>query len=283
LRYRFEFLLFRLVAALATALPLETASRLSGALWRWIAPLLKRHRRALHHLALAYPDMPLAERQRIARGMWETLGRVFAESFHLTELLHSDRIVIEDEDEVRNMFAKTNGFIACGAHQGNWEIAVVVLARLGYSTAGIYQKIKNPYVDEMAKRLREPLYPAGLYPKHPSTALTMLRHVKNGGALSLMADLRETRGVKVPFFGRPAPSTPFPALIAVTQNKALFAAQVVREPGVRFRIAVRPVDVQRTGDRDADIAATTANMQAMFETSIRERPEQWMWGHKRWG
>lgn len=283
MRYRLEFLLFRLVAGLAVLLPLEAASGLSGWLWRLIAPWLKRHRRALAHLQLAFPDLTEAERERIARDMWETLGRVFAESFHLTELAASDRIVIEDEAALRAMLAPTNGFVACAAHQGNWEIAVVGLARLGYRTAGIYQRIKNPYVDEMARRLRAPLYPDGLFPKQPATALTLLRHVRNGGVLSIMADLRETRGVKVPFFGRPAPSTPFPALIAVTQNKPLFAAQVIREPGVRFRISMRPVEVSRTGDREADIAATTARLQAMFEGSIRARPDQWMWGHKRWG
>jgi KDO2-lipid IV(A) lauroyltransferase len=283
LRYRLEYILFRLIAGLAGALPLETASRISGAAWRLIAPLLKRHRRAMTHLALAFPETSEAELQIIARDMWETLGRVFAESFHLDELAASDRITIENEAELREMLSQTNGFVACAAHQGNWEIAVVGLARMGYRTAGIYQRIKNPYVDEMARRVRAPLYPGGLYPKQPATALTVLRYVKSGGVLSIMADLRETRGVKVPFFGRPAPSTPFPALIAVSQNKPLFAAQVIRDPGVRFRISMRPVEVPRTGDREADIAGATANLQAMFEDSIRRHPDQWMWGHRRWG
>ena len=283
MRYRLEYILFRAVAALALALPLETASAVSGKLWRWIAPLLKRHRRAIANLRAAFPEMTDAEREKIARNMWETLGRVFAESFRLEEIATSDRITIENEEEWRAMLAQTNGLIACGAHQGNWEIAVSGLLRMGYRAAGVYQRVKNPRVDEYARTLRAPLYPDGLFTKTPSTALTLLRYVKNGGALAIMADLRETKGVSVPFFGRPAPSTPFPALIAVTQNKALFAARVVREPGVRFRIRVLPVDVVRTGDRDADIAATTANLQAMFETYIRDYPDQWMWGHRRWG
>lgn len=283
MRYRLEFLLFRLIAGLATLLPIETASAFSGACWRAIAPLLKRHTRAMRHLALAFPEKPEAERERIAHDMWETLGRVFAESFHLPELADSDRIVIENETELRALLAKTDGFVACAAHQGNWEIAVMGLQRMGYAPAGIYQRIKNPYVDEMARRVREPFYPGGLYPKKPATALAVLRYVKSGGCLAIMADLRETTGVKVPFFGRPAPSTPFPALIAVTQDKPLFAARVIRDPGVRFRISMRPVEVQRTGDREADIEATTARLQAIFEETIRAIPEQWMWGHKRWG
>ena len=54
-----------------------------GALWRLIAPRLRRHARALAHLELAYPEKSAAEREHIAREMWGHLGRTFAEFFHL--------------------------------------------------------------------------------------------------------------------------------------------------------------------------------------------------------
>jgi KDO2-lipid IV(A) lauroyltransferase len=42
------------------------------------------------------------------------------------------------------------------------------------------------------------------------------------------------------------------------------------------------VDVPVTGDREADIVAATANVQAQFEAFLRLAPEQWMWAHRRW-
>lgn len=283
MRYRLEYVLFRLYGWLAQRPSLETASSWSGALWRALAPYSKRHRRAIAHLTLAYPEKSAAERAAIAAEMWDTMGRVFAESFRLGDIAHSDRIFIENETELQALLARSQGAVACCAHQGNWEIAALVLRQIGVPTAGIYQRIKNPYVDAMARRLREPYYPDGLLPKEHRTALTALRYVKNGGVLSIMSDLREHRGVKVPFFGHPAPSTPFPAMIAVTQEKPMIAAQIIREPDVRFRVRWREVEVARSGDREADIAATTERLQAAFETFIRSHPGQWMWGHKRWG
>ena len=52
--------------------------------------------------------------------------------------------------------------------------------------------------------------------------------------------------------------------------------------GARFSIKTEPVALQRTGDRDADVAAATAALQATYERFIREAPEQWMWAHRRW-
>ena len=91
-RERIEFAAFRLVAAAMGALPLEAASAFSGWGWRMVAPWLPRHKRALENLAAAYPEMSLAERQRIAMAMWDNLGRSFAEFFHLAELAKQGRV-----------------------------------------------------------------------------------------------------------------------------------------------------------------------------------------------
>lgn len=283
MRYRLEYLLFLLFGLIMRALPVEAASSLMGALWRAIAPFSKRHRRALKHIAIAFPDLPEAERNRIAEEMSDTMGRIFAESYRLEEIALSDRVVLDNPDETEALLAGHSGFIVCAAHQGNWEVGVATLAPFGCKVAGVYQRLKNPYVDAAVRRLRDPLYQGGLLPKGKDAARAALRHVRNGGVLSVMADLREMRGVRVPFFGRPAPSTPFPAMLAVTLGKKLLLGEVIREPGVRFRVRIDEIEVARTGDRDADILATTANLQRKIESYVRARPGQWMWGHRRWG
>ncbi len=282
LRYRLEFVLYRLFGGLIRFLPIEAASSMTGALFRWFAPLSKRHQRVLNQLNLAYPHMSAAEHAAIAQQSWETMGRVLAESFRLEEILKSDRVVVEDHTAVQARLAQCHGFIACTAHQGNWEIAVVPLTKMGIRTAGIYRRLKNPLVDAMVRQQRAILYPDGLFQKQHSTALAATKYVKAGGALSVMADLREHRGVKVPFFGHPAPSNPFPAMMAVSLNKPIFIAHVMREHGVRFKIKVTEIEVARSGNRDADILETTTRIQAALENNIRERPSEWMWSLGRW-
>ena len=283
LRYRAEYAGFRLVSGFFGAFPLEFASALSGAGWRCIAPFTRRHQRAVSQLQRSFPERTAQECDRIARDMWEILGRTFAEFFHLDELFRSDRIVVENRDALLTETPPERGFVACAAHQGNWEIAVMGLPRRPVETAGLYQRIKNPYVDAYVRRMRETYYPGGLFEKHPSTGVKLMRHLRHGGSLAIMADLRDGQGVKAPFFGVPAPSTPFPALLARSLDVPLYAATIVREPRVRFRLRLDRVEVPRTADKQADIVTATANLNAAFEASIRRRPEQWMWAHRRWG
>jgi KDO2-lipid IV(A) lauroyltransferase len=205
------------------------------------------------------------------------------EFFHIEELNAGDRVALEPSPEFTSLRGLAPSAVVCGMHMGNWEVVVIAALRTGFKPAGVYQKITNPLVDDYVRRLREPLYPGGLLDKSPRTAVQLMRYAKGGGCAAFLADQREGRGLSVPFFGRPAPSTPFPAIVAQTLDLPLYAFRVKREKGARFSIKTEPVPVQRTGDRDADVAATTAALQATYERFIREAPEQWMWAHRRWG
>ena len=281
LKYRLEYGALRAFAWLVRGMPLETASDLSGWLWRKIAPRLKRHNRALVHLAASFPEMNEAERERIAHDMWEVLGRTFAESFFLPEIFASGRVDCSGLVELRQHIGK--GMVICAAHQGNWEVASMGLVQVGANPSGLYQRVKNPLVDTWVREMREAYYPAGLFAKEPTTPMKLMRLLKRGGCMAMLADLRDATGLKVPFFDRPAPSTPFPAMMARGLGLPLFAGRIVREPGVRFRLSVERIHYPVTDDKEADILAATAAIQAAFESAIRRHPEQWMWAHQRWG
>ncbi len=283
MKRRVEFIVFRTVEFVFASLPLEMASNFSGAGWRWIAPLTRRHARAIANIKRAFPEKPDAECDAMARAMWENLGRTFGEFFHLREIYDSGRIDASALNANLDIFAGRKPAIVCAAHQGNWEIASMGPVRLGARPVGIYQRLSNPLVDQHILRKRAPFYPGGLLEKNHAAGAIALRQLRAGGSLAILADLRDGAGVEAPFFGRPAPSTPFPARLALMLDIPLVALFIRREPGVRFTLSYEVIPFSRTGDRQADIAATTAALQAALEKSIRQNPEQWMWAHRRWG
>jgi lauroyl/myristoyl acyltransferase len=57
---------------------------------------------------------------------------------------------------------------------------------------------------------------------------------------------------------------------------------MIRRDGVCFEAEMMEISVDRSKDREADLFATTARIQAAFEALIRAHPGQWMWGHRRW-
>ncbi len=280
---RLEYWGFRAVVAVARSMSVDRASAVSGWIWRAIAPHLRRHRRARLNLAASMPHLSDAEREAILHQMWEVLGRTFAEAFHL-DAIHADpsRVAIAIEPDLMEMM-RGGGFVLASLHAGNWEICGVAARQTGLRIAGVYQSLKNPLVDDFVTRMRAQFYPLGLFSKGHDTVFKLMRILRNGGDVAVLADLREHRGINVPFFGRPAPSNPFPALMARSQNVPLVAIRVVRLDGARFEVQAEQVPVRRTDDRSADVEATTAALHAIFERWIRERPAQWMWGHRRWG
>ncbi len=110
----------------------------------------------------------------------------------------------------------------------------------------------------------------------------MIRYARTGGSLALLVDQMMYMGLETPFFGIPAKTTPFPALVSRQCNVPLVLITGQRLPGVRFVMRIIAIDTPRSDDRDADIYAATASLQAELEKSIRLHPEQWMWTHNRW-
>ncbi len=282
LRLRLEFAALWLAIVIARAIPLQAASWLSGKLWRYIAPRLSRQKRALANLELAYPEKSLPERRAIAAAMWENLGRTFAESLHIKALTKSDRIVFEPAEGFDEAARGAKPFIVCGLHLGNWEILAHGGQRLGVSLIGVYQRMSNPHVEALMRRLREPLYKGGLTPKTPMAARALLRAIKDGACPCFLADLRDDNGPSVPFFGRPARSTVFPALLARMTGVPLYAGAAFRRPGSRFSIRIAPISMPQTNNSAADALAATQMLQRQYEAFIREAPEQWMWAHRKW-
>jgi KDO2-lipid IV(A) lauroyltransferase len=279
---RLEFGLLMVATAAVRAVPVAVASDTMAALWRAVAPLLPRHARALDHLEHAFPDLPADRRRWIAREMWGNLGRVTAETIQLDRLVADPSRFEVSPAGLETLSRGRNGAVLVSLHMGNWEVVIEAANAAKLSSTGVYQALRNPLVDDWLQALRAPLYPGGLLPKGSATARQMLGRVKRGQVVAVLGDLRESAGIQVPFFGRPAYANPFPAMAARIGGVPLIAGRVRRLEGTRFVIDAVEVPVSHTDDRTADVHATTAAMHAQFETWIREAPEQWMWAHRKW-
>lgn len=268
--------LFRLI-------PVDIASAVMGKSWRLFAPLNARHKRAVEHLEAALPETSEREREKIVRAMWENLGRVAAETFHIDRLMVQDyRFEPVADDETMELMRSGAGCLLVSFHSANWELCVQPIAREGLAITGVYQALRNPKADKALTRLRKDLYKGGLLSKSHETARKIIRTLKEGGIVAMMGDLRETRGIQVPFFGQTAYANPVPASLARSCNVPIVLGRVIRKKGVNFRIEARTIRVQVTEDRQADIQAATEEIHRIFEGWIRERPEQWMWIHRKW-
>ncbi len=287
-RYRVEYLLLRLLIALIRAMPLETATTVVAFFWRLIAPRLRRHRRALENLAIAFPEMPAERREAIALAMWSNLGRVMAETIQMDRILADPSRVEIVTPAVLRYRDKLGPIVGASLHMGNWELVIWPLTSSGKNPAAVYREVNNPLVDRYLRAQRRQLYPGGLFAKgaiedRMRIARQMTDFVRNGGHLGVVCDLHDREGLRVPFFGKDAPTTPVAALIARRTGARVWMARCLRVgTESRFKIDMVELKIPRTRDISADVRAATAAMQLQFEAWIREAPEQWMWSNRRW-
>jgi len=293
LRYRLEYGLLLLLVGLVRLMPIDTAASASGRVWRFVAPRLRRHRRALANLAIAFPEKSAAEREAIARDMWENLGRVMAETMQIDRLiLEPERIRIANAAVFSRYRDKLGPAIGCSLHMGNWELAIWPLVLAGANPAAVYRTVKNPYVDAYLRHQRRDLYPGGLLGKGKvdgsreegqQTARQITDFVRNGGRLGLVCDLYDRNGLPVPFFGQDARSVFIPAMIARRVGARIWLARCLRiGKQSRFEVEIKELKVPRSSNPGDDVKWITATMQREFEAWIREAPEQWMWSNRRW-
>jgi KDO2-lipid IV(A) lauroyltransferase len=288
LRQRLEYAVLMAAVLLLRAMPLDMATAVSARAWRFIAPKTRRHRRALKNLEKAMPEKSPAEREAIALGMWDNLGRVMAETVQLDRILKDpSRVEFEEPDLIGRYKDKMGGVVVAGAHIGNWEICVLPVLAINSHPAGVYRIVENPYVDRYLRKKRSVLYPGGLFAAKGDEALATIMqistHVRTGCALGMLADLVDWKGVQVPFFGHLIYATTAPAWLARRAGTRLFAGRCIRiGKQSRFKISCRELKVPRTDRPDEDIRVMTAEIQRHFEAWIREHPEQWMWSNKRW-
>lgn len=245
-KYAVEYVALRALVGFLHMFPLDTASWSMGVVWRLIAPRLKRHGRALRQLASAYPDKNRGEIEAIAREMWMQLGRTFAESLLIERLIRAGRIDDRTGPILEPLKRAGAAIVFVSLHIGNWELAIIPAVFRGIKAAGVYQQMKNPMVDDYIALARRDRYPRGLFAKSAAAGRRLLRIVREGGSVAMLADLRDRRGIIVPFFGRPAPSNTFPALLCRSSEAVLVAARTIRTGGAHFRIEAQEIKVPRT-------------------------------------
>lgn len=281
-RDRVEYALLRLVVLLIRALPVEMGPALMGKGWRLVGPLTPRQQRVLQNLALAFPASEDAERRRIAADQWENLGRTFAESMQIDRIIADpERVEFSISPALDQRVRPPGGLVIVSMHSANWEVSAFPIRRYR-SVAGLYQRLENSLSDAFVAGLRTHVFDGGLFRKGAETPARIMQWVREGNAVAMLVDHRETRGVGVTMFGQPTLANPFPAIIARRLGVPLVAGRAVRLPGTRFRMEAIEIHVPVTDNSQADVKAATQAVQDCFEAWIRERPGEWMWVQDRW-
>jgi KDO2-lipid IV(A) lauroyltransferase len=153
----------------------------------------------------------------------------------------------------------------------------------GLSGATVVRPPNNPYVSRWMERVRARNGMEEQIPKGAQGTRRTFSLLRRGDTIYLLVDQRASEGIQVPFFGRPAFTTPAPAALALKLGAVIVPVSNERLNGARFHVRVfPPIEPPNTGDPQRDLVELTAAITRFIEERVREKPGQWLWIHKRW-
>ena len=269
---------------LMRVLGVERASALGGWLLKTLGPRTGTHRTVTRNLRIAFPDMPADEREALAIAAWEQTGRTFAETAVMDQLtLASGRVEVVGMERLHAIRDSGRPVVFVSGHLANFELMAAAILASGVPCQITYRAANNPYVDAQIRRARA-RYGVRLFaPKGGEGARELLAGMQRGESVALMNDQKFSEGPEAIFFGQPVNAAPGPSRLALRHGTVLQPMSVVRLPGVRFRVTAHaPIEIPRSGDRQADIAWGVQAVTSFVEDRVREHPVDWFWVHKRW-
>ncbi len=289
-QHRVELFFFHLVYALLRLLPHSVARRFGSLLGGLFFRLGRRRRRvAVNNLAGAFPHWSSAQHRRVARDSSRHLGANFCDSlsarrFDLRQLCK--RVRLEGFEHLAEAAGGEGGYLITTPHFGHWEICAWIIGAYYPPFSVVGRPLDNPHLDRVLTELRT-RFGNHLIPKRGAVR-GMLKALKAGGGVGLLIDQRVQKheGIMVPFFGRPASTSPMLARMSMKSGAAVVPAYCYPEPKGCYRVVFKPAIEAKKPDhaesREEAAAALTRRYLESAEEAIGEDPHLWLWAHDRW-
>jgi KDO2-lipid IV(A) lauroyltransferase len=237
----------------------------------------------LSNLAIAFPEKSGAERSRIAKAFYSNFTDSMLESIKLISA--GDRLIDKmfvADPKVFEVFSGTDKNIQIHAlHNFNWEVVNQGVSReMKLPFLAVYQPIISPFFEQLFKKIRSKfgtvLIPANDFKNN------FLPHQGRQYTIALVADQNPGNPAKawwVNFFGKPAPFVMGPENAARARDTV-----VVFGNFYKIRRGLYTFVAEKITDDPASMQPGELTLRYIqyIEDRIRERPDNYLWSHRRW-
>ncbi len=284
------YALIRVVLAFFRLMPRLVGRLILNGLAILVYYLDARHRHiAMVNLTIAFPKFSRNERARIARRSFQNVAQNFLEVAKLTALTPSNisRVAKYDRESGLNNYeaarALARPILYLTGHSSAWELLPAAHALYGHPLSFVTRPLDIAPLEKYLVRIRQSSGNCVISKK------SALRHIlvllKRGDPVGILADHNTItlEGEFVDFFALPAPTTTSLALLAMRTGATVLPGYITPWQQGCYRVKfLPPLELFRSGDLEKDVRANTRLFNEVLECIIREQPESWLWGHKRW-
>jgi KDO2-lipid IV(A) lauroyltransferase len=282
-------ILFYLVYAfiwLITLLPLRVLYLLSDLMYLILYYGVSYRKRTVYqNLRNSLPDKSPKEIGQIARKFYRWLCDYFIESvyrIHMGEKENARRFHYLNPELVKTYHDQGRSIVLLLSHYANWEWPTRIPLVTLHSYLAVYKPLHNKYFDKLFIDLREQFGVLCVTMDATLRALLAYQKKKEPVALYTLADQRpQWTSIQhwTTFLNQDTPVITGPEKIARKFNYPVFYLDI-RKIKRGYYSAQFKLICEKPFEEPA--FSITRKYHAMLEKIIRDRPELWLWTHKRW-
>lgn len=269
--------------AMSHQMSLRIGRMLGGFLFK---QMKSRAQVALDNLKLIYgTEKSEDERYTIAINNFRHLGGAFFELLYVVAVpKRLERILsVEGEAHLKKALQKNKGVVIFSGHLGNFYFLAAALNRI-YDVRFLYRRPTQDWAAALYDWLLARMGLVGIAdnPRH-LCAYHSYSQLKKKAGLGILIDQVETGGLYIDFMGQPAGSTLGAGNMSLKSGAPLVPAYCYRQPDNRLKVVIEPeFEIPASGSHEEKLAAIVAGTNQVVEKWVRQVPEQWFWGHRRW-
>lgn len=282
-----EYFLARLTGLVFQILPRSGALWLGEKLGLAVNFVWKSRRGVvLRNLEIAFGnDMSPAQREQLSRRVFANIGKTLAETCRAPVTGREQLLTLIDCEGTENYQEAVDygkGTVIVSSHFGNWEYFGANLVARGYDADVVARGQHNTLVDKYLTHLRQSFGMNVLHSERGGMK-EAIRALRQNRQVAILSDQHEgSHGVIVVFFGQKVSAPRAPAALSQKTGAPIVTAHLFRMPDNRHLCRFdKPIYPNLEADREKEINRLAQEYTFRIETAIRQRPDLWLWTHRR--
>lgn len=237
------------------------------------------------NLALVFPEKTQKERDLIAKNFFKHLSDLIVEtikSFTISEKEIRERFVVTNANILTQYYNNNRSILLMAGHYGNWEWTGILNKLMQHQAHAVYKPMESQQFDALVKTTREHF--GGTIVSNKKIVSVLFRKHKMGEKTLtyILSDQTPKLGnfkYHDAFLGIDVPMFTGTEELAKRLDFAVLYLKVEKVKRGMYQATFIPLTDNPQEYPDFQI---TRMFFDALETQIREKPEYYLWSHKRW-
>lgn len=280
------YYLFYGINWLITLLPLRILYIFSDLLFLFVYYFPSYRRKVVaNNLKNSFPEKTLKELKSIELKFYHHLTDMFIETFKISHMSKAEmlkRFTVSNMEIIEKLFDEKRDVIAVFGHYNNWEWFNIFPEYTKYKTISIYKPLQNKYFDRFINDLRSKF---GMVLTPMSVIIREILNDRKNNINTLSAFISDQTPIKTEikywtrFMNQDTPVYMGTEKVATKYDMAVVFFHIQKVKRGYYNLNIELLFEHSAGLPEFLITEKHVNR---LEEIIREKPEFWIWSHRRW-